>query len=477
MNFLFDISNNVSNNVNTDNSTKSSTNTAQSTYDKVELDESSGDFYNNKYVITNDSVKNFIKSDVNKAYKSDKKNPYLKLLEDFNGVNTPKSLKLKSSDFAYLTNIGVMPINRLMILRRFPEGTVVPRDLNDLNAEPISVIVGWVKDDNEFLNFSFSEKWIQQGSDDMLHKMLNNMISKEFGINTNQIVPIPGWGTGFVFSVLNRLGLTDYNATNLPIGDPNILKESITRDHENMGLNSEFTFSLETSYEQKMIGDIDPTVAVMDILKNALTMGTSDIKFIGKVGSKMIEKLRKANENPTSVQAWVDLVNTIITGFISAIGSMLTEAISGLSKSGNKEGKTETKDENEDSDSKQQSKKTSTQLAIIQGIYSSKILKSILASTVAKYVWPLRGSIAMLTGEAATPWHLTIGNPYSPFFSMNNVYVNDVKVSFSGDLSYNDMPKYLNTTISMKQGRNMGKNEIYDMFGIKYQRSYKKLSD
>ena len=89
----------------------------------------------------------------------------------------------------------------------------------------------------------------------------------------------------------------------------------------------------------------------------------------------------------------------------------------------------------------------------------------------------MRGSIAMLTGEASTPWHLSIGNPYSPFFSMNNVYVNDVNVSFSGDLSYNDMPKYLNAKVSMKQGRNMGKNEIYDMFGIKYQRTYKKLKD
>jgi hypothetical protein len=92
MNFLFDISNKVSNKVNTDNKTKSSANAAQSTYDKVELDEDSGDFYKNTYVVTSNDTKNFIKSDVNKAYTTDKKNPYLKLLEDF-------ILKLNKSNF------------------------------------------------------------------------------------------------------------------------------------------------------------------------------------------------------------------------------------------------------------------------------------------------------------------------------------------------------------------------------------------
>ena len=172
-----------------------------------------------------------------------------------------------------------------MILRRFPIGTVVPRDLNELDIEPISTIVGWVKNDADFLNFSFNEVWRSQGSSEMLHVLLNDMISKEFGINMNEIVPVPGWSVGLVFGFLNNMGLTEYNKSGIPLGDPNVLKESITRPHEEFGLSSEFTFNLETVYEQKFIGDIDLTVSLMDILHNCIVMGTSDIKYIGKAGS------------------------------------------------------------------------------------------------------------------------------------------------------------------------------------------------
>ena len=60
---------------------------------------------------------------------------------------------------------------------------------------------------------------------------------------------------------------------------------------------------------------------------------------------------------------------------------------------------------------------------------------------------------------------------------MSNVYLKNVDVSFSGDMLYNDIPKFINVSLSLEQGRNMGKNEIYNMLGIKYQRSYTKVSN
>jgi hypothetical protein len=461
MYFLFDINKSIANAPGGDKKTPAGSDPAQTTRITPVLKDD-GNFYNQTYVVTKSQSLNYIQSNVNTPYQASKKNPYLQLLDHFDGIDSPKSLKLKSSDFAYLRDIGVYPINRLMILRRFPIGTTVPRDLNDLPyIEPVSTIVGWVKSDADFLSFSFNEEWRTQGSSEMLHVLLNDMISKEFGINMNQIVPIPGWSVGLVFGFLNKMKITDYNKNSIPMGDPNVLKESITRPHEDFGLKSDFTFSLDTVYEQKYIGDIDLTVSFMDILQNCMIMGTSDVRYIGKPGASIFEQLKIANNDPTNSSGWVTLIKIVVDAFIGAIKDSISTAVKALSSVVNPPVNSNVKQE---------------VMKLVQNTFDV-LIKSILASTVAKYHWPLRGSIAMLTGEAVTPWHLTIGNPYAPFLSMSNVYVTNVAIASKGDMMYNDIPKFLEVKVSMKQGRNMGGNEIYDMFGIEYQRIYKEVKN
>ena len=49
-----------------------------------------------------------------------------------------------------------------MILRRFPEGVMIPIDLNDLqNIKPISVVIGWVKEGDDILDFSSYKKGVE----------------------------------------------------------------------------------------------------------------------------------------------------------------------------------------------------------------------------------------------------------------------------------------------------------------------------
>ena len=474
-----------------------------------ELDEEDKNLYLNKYIITKGDVKNYIRSDVNRAYRENS-NPYIDLIKFTNESNTAKSLRLRSSDFAYLRDIGVMPINRLMILRRFPEGATVPVDLSNFNVTPISVVIGWVKRDTELLKFSFSEVWEKQGSGDMLHLMLNKIVKDEFGLDMSSIVPIPGWGLGFMFGILNRMGLTDYSKTDLPIGDPNVLKESITRPHEQFGLKSSFNFDLETVYEQKYISGIDPTVAMLEILNNLLRMGTSDVRYLGKKNSEFIEKLRKANEDPTNAHGWTELSSFIVTSFIDALKDSISDAGSNLKQlmgamKPAKEEKddvvvTETRRERREREAEEKAERERKQnlspeakkneakkksedqgelllqesTSFISNILETDLVKSILASTLARYKWPIRGSISMFTGDANTPWHLTIGNPYAPLLSMNNIYVEDVSVTGGKDLGYNDMPKTLDVKIRMTQGRSLGKQEIYSLFGVRYKRYYAK---
>jgi hypothetical protein len=477
MRFLFTVNPYVKNSYNDTETNKvaSVSNPVQSQEYREEYDDKDKTYYMNQYIVNKDNVKNFIKSNVNKPYNTTNSNPYIELINDTNQEKSPKSLRLKSSDFAYLRDIGVMPLNRLMILRRFSDGSYIKSDLNDCNAEPISVVVGWVKKDTNMLNFSFNEVWKRQGSDDMLHLLLNKMVKNEFGVDLSSLIPIPGWGNGFLFGILHRMGLTDYNAFNLPIGDPNVLKESITRPHEEFGLESSFNFELETVYEQKYIAGIDPTAATLEILVNLLRMGTSNVRTIGKTGSVLEKGLKRATENPSSSTAWSKLIGDVVMSFTEAINGALTDVETEIySLINNKM----ISDDAPTTETKKQTmgEKSTENLSLFRNmLINNPIINSILASTLARYQWPLRGSIGMFTGEATTPWHLTIGNPYAPLLSMNNIYCKNVSVTFGKDMAFNDIPRTIEVKISLEQGRSLGKQEIYSFFGINYKRYYSKV--
>jgi hypothetical protein len=473
MRFLINVSPNIKNKLNSEGEIVNDKNPALSIGYSEKYNSKTDDFETNTYVINKGDTKNFLKNDVNKLY-SKGKNPYLELLKFSNDPTTPKSLKLKSSDFAYLRDIGVMPINRLMILRRYPENSKVTVDLNDTNSEPISVVIGWVKKDVDLLNFTFNEIWEKQGSGDMLHLMIDNIIHDSFGVKISEIAPIPGWGLGFLFGILNKMGLTDYNKYRLPIGDPNLLKESITRPHESFGLESSFNFELETIYENKYIAGIDPTVVNFEILNNLLKMGTSDVNTLGNSDSEIIDKLKNAGNNANDVNAWTDLIGIFVTKFNEALKDTLTEVKESL-----KTLIVSSEDNNTNTNNTDKSKskltisneKTDILTNAFKNIRNS-VIKSILASTLARYKWPLRGSIGMFTGDATTPWHLTIGNPYAPLLSMNNIYCKNVGITYGKDMGFNDIPKTINVKVSLVQGRSLGKQEIYNLFGVRYKRLY-----
>lgn len=458
----------------------STSNPAQGVEERIEYDEESGDWKQNKYTVIKSDIQNYIKSNVNAAYQTTGKNPYIALLEEFNGNGkNPSSLKLKASDFAYLRDIGVFPINRLMILRRFSEGVIVPTDLNSLNSQPIATIIGWVKQEDPLLNFSVNEVWKTQSK--WLHELIQEIIQNEFGVDIGGIMPIPGWGQGFMFGLLNKMGLTDYDAKNLPIGDANLLREGITREHEGQGLLSSFDFVLETVYEQKFIGGIDAGAAFNDILTNAMAMGTSNIRTLGTPGNDMIKRLTAANNNPNDPKGWVDLIVELVTKAVDAITETITETVRQNKEDGGffaptdepaDDTQNDTAEESDNKTNKDQETllKSAGKVSVLRGL-----IQSVLASTVARYQWPIRGAVNQLTGQAATPWHLTIGNPYAPLLSINNIKVNTLDVTMGNELAYNDMSKFMTVKVTLEQGRNLGKQEIERMFGIEYKRKYKKV--
>lgn len=444
-------------------------------------------FTNNNYVVYKglnhgtDAIQNYLVNGNNVRggiYKEDgKKHPYVKLLQDFDvrRGEPGAALRLKAADLSYLRDLGVYPLNRMCILRRFPDGAFLHENLEEMSCEPIATCIGWVKADQNFGNISFNETW--DTTDNRLDQMIKKMANGLTGGNDTELIPIPSFAQGMLFEFYKKASLTgteeegnsytgiesggdssDWGLMNIPIGDPNVLKEGPYRPSESQNIKSDFTFELESTYEQKMLGDIDPGSAMLDIIDNLLAIGTSNMKFYFSENSPTIVEARKAvSGKANDVDAWWSFVVTILESFWDAMSSLFQDV-------------------------KEKTKET-TNTIIDGGIKAAggsiladmkTLMKTILTSTVAIHRYELRGSIELMTGGklSSTPWHLTIGNPYSPWLSTNHIIVKSATIVTSTEMGFNEQPKYLTVKFNCALSRSLGKQEILRMFNNTYRRNY-----
>jgi len=456
--------------------------------------------YKNPSVYGSEAIKNSLKT---RVYNNDSdKNPYIKLIEDFS-KKYYRSVKFKPSHFFYLKELGVQPLNKMIVLRRFAEGVIVPHNLMKMkpSLEPISTIVTWSDtDEKEFFKFSFNEKWTVETR--MVHEIIKEVLSNEFGIKGEMFSAIPGFSQGLLFGFLKKMGATEDFDTNLiPQGNPNVLQEGATRETEKFGLESDFTYNMKVVFEQKFqsTNGVDSTMAFLDIINNLLTMGTSNTKYILKSSSPMIQSLITAANSQgksTSEQfaAWTNFIGEVITGFVDAVGEIFgasadiikntakpSGSSGGNSSSGTGSGGMSFGVKTQQSAAPAAPALPSVENPLNNNPVISNLLKlgegligSILASTVAKYKWQFIGSVGAMTGMNTTPWHLTIGNPYQPTISVGNMIVSKVEVSFSNEIAFNDLPMYITANLTISFGRKMGKQELYSIMNNNYNRIYSK---
>lgn len=467
-------------------------------------------FTNNNYVVYKglnhgtEAIKNYLVNGNNVrggVYKEDgKKHPYVKLLQDFDirRGEPGAALRLKAADFAYLRDLGIYPLNRMCILRRFPDGAFLHENLEEMSCEPIATCIGWVKADQNFGNISFNETW--DTTDKRFDQKLMEIVSKMPGMDKTPISPIPDFAQGMLFEFYKRAGLTgieeetntytgvesggdasNWGLMNIPIGDPNILHEGPYRPSESQNLKSDFTFDFETTYEQKMLGDIDPGSAMLDIIDNLLAIGTSNMKFYWSENSPTIVEARKAvSGKANDVDAWWIFISTIMESFWTSLSSLfqnittktkeivttIMDSVTTTMDSGTTNGSSGSSGTGTNGGIKDGGEVT---LDVIK-----KLMGTILTSTVAIHRYELRGSIELMTGGrlSSTPWHLTIGNPYSPWLSTNHIIVKSATIETSTEMGFNEQPKYLTVKFNCALSRSLGKQEILRMFNNTYRRNY-----
>ena len=487
-----------------------------------------------------DMIKEHYKS---KIYSDQYKNPYSKII---NNLSSHVALELKASDFAYLKHLGVYPINRMIVLRRFNSGTFVPEDLSTINIAPISRIVGWITDEQSFGSFTVSESW-ETGAE-RFDEVLREIVKKNlFGLDLGKLYPQPDFLQGALFEFYKEAGVltrsvddsveedyrfygsgqdgqvgntTDGNTwglNNIPIGDPNVLRSSPLRVNDRQSINSSFEFEFESTYEQKLLGDVDPGQAMLDILDNIFSMGTSNQVFYWGDDSETIKKAKNASVNKANdVDAWWAFVTEITTTFwnkltemiINKIETVKAAAVAAKKQSNNVdvaiknlEAKLEASKKNYDNPNLKNNKssqdwnkkqmedipkqiealresKTTVQDQIMNALPDEKTLKiylgSILTSTIGINRYRLRSSIELMVGgvDSSAPWHITIGNPETPWINTSHILVENVSVETSKELGFNDMPQFITAKFKCKQSRPLGKQEMMRMFNNSYRRTY-----
>ena len=433
-------------------------------------------FDNNKVVIyknnrnfggTNNII-DYLKENLNQkkgVSPSAAKNPYMALLEDFGLKSGMPGLLIKAADLAYLRDLGVYPINRMAILRRFPEGSFVYENLEDMQIQPISTVIGWIKPDANFGTIAFNETWTK--THNRFDELLAKIVQDNFKIPISSLIPIPDFAQGILFEFYKNMGLTkrsgvdddnlnetyeSYNGSNIsgggsnwglnniPIGDPNVLQEGPFRNPDGQNIVSNFQFELETTYEQKLLGVVDPGSAMLDILDNLYAMGTSDMTFYwGDASKAIIDAKKAATGGANDLNSWWLFVKDILTGFWTAITDLFQSVL---------EQTTEIF-----SEFKGNGVNSINSEVIINGLKA--LLQTILGSVIAINRFELRGSIELMTGGnvSSTPWYLTIGNPYSPWLSTNHIIVESATVETSTEMGFNDQPQRLTAKFTCRFSR------------------------
>ena len=535
------------------------------------LDQSKYVVYKNKNGIGSDtnSIKRYLNSGNGQSnsgiYKNETKsiNPYIQLIYDFDKIqgNPGAGLKIKAADLAYLRELGVYPINRMSILRRFPEGCFVPEDLNEMKIEPISTVIGWIKPSDNFGKIEFHENWTTL--DRRFDQVLSDIIKKAMGgTEGTPLVPIPDFAQGMLFELYRRADLLErsgvdetvdeayenfdpnaflhpidsdltntsknnnkgstttdsWGLNNIPIGDPNVLHQGPFRDPEGQNINSSFDFILETTYEQKLLGEVDPGSAMLDILDNLYAMGTSNMKFYWGDNAPAILKARKAaSDKSNNLNEWWDMVAEVLTGFWKVISEFFVNTYNKLKENFEKTTASDANTQNASADREAKDKEFQNKIANEsdrvkrtklleeyakfkkEGV-SSKIdstinagkkklddaidfvapfLQSILTSTLSINRFKLRGSLELMVGGkmSSTPWYLTLGNPYSPWFATNHIIVSNCTIETSNEMGFNDQPQRLTATFSCKFSRALGKQELMRMFNNTFRRTYNSSPD
>ena len=388
----------------------------------------------------------------------------LNIIEKLSGTKA----ELRPADFAFLKNIGVYPNNRLMVARRFagPSNDNIMYNKKGGDLGPLSVMISWITENQDFLDISFGEEWVPAEAD---FKGILTSLGEDFGLGNaggiggafGNILPLPGFTEVFQRKLLTNMGM---NATDnqIPSGNPNLIKEAKRRKlvgytDAGSGLSTKVSIKMVCEYELKFITGIDPTIVWMDLLGSILRFGTSKSDGYGLGASASSQMIRWANDPH---QLTRDLTSKLTVIFTQMKADIFKEIMKG---SGSIIGNINATQSSVKIDLKKNAEDFATKLG--------NITKTVIDASFSKYRVKIIGIINSLSGLPSTPWHITIGNPLRPVFCSGDMYTTNVSLKLGPILAFNDLPSSVTVEFTLENARPWGMQEIMAKFNSGYLRT------
>jgi hypothetical protein len=402
----------------------------------------------------------------------------LNIIEKLSGTRAA----LRPSDFAYCKQLGVFPNNRLIIARRFLT-PVMDNILEKGSGSPTAVLICWRKPDEDFIDITFGEDWGDAEADftavlndigkDLMGAKIGGGIGDALGAGMGAI-PLPGVSEYLTRKFLEYLGIYEKGTSNepLPAGNPNLIKQAKRRKTlepgaAGSGLRCTFSVKMTCEYEQKFISGIDPTIAYVDILSNALRFGTSPHNDYG-LSPRAAKKIKGWVTNPSGLvkdvaDALKTAVETIKVGFEEEIDAIYKQKLYDANLANKEEQENKGKEKTEKQKNEEEREAVKEQgTTFFDNIVSLGVTG--IEKTIQKYKEKIYGIAAALSLTPSTPWHVTVGNPLRPIFCSGDMYTTDVQLTLGPTLAFNDLPSNIKIDFTLSPARSWSLTDIMGKF-------------
>lgn len=407
--------------------------------------------------------------------------------------------RYKYADFMYCKDLGKVPNNRLITLRRFahPVGDHIFEMTNRKYAKEetysfkqpgdVGRLVAWFDtDDNkleDIIKFSYHATWKQltsqieekQGTADDSSSGILGMIANSLNPTYNSAVnagiagnhSLIGYlGSKITQNVTQGIGKNNELLTNYDKNKVYEPKDRIQSTHIYDGaLEFNHQFTLNFSYVLRGYENINPKSAFLDLIGNILEVTYKRGKFWGgarktigpNANVPMFNKVHHFIDDAwAKAGGFMDALVSGGIGFEEILG-WIGQGISGFIGSIVNTAKEAAANPQE----------------FVQKIYGwskdfmqthniSGALKGYLKNAVGRpqlIAWQ-----SLLDGGDVGLWHVTIGNPKNPIVAMGNLILEDATITQYGPLGLDDFPSELKVSVTLKHARPRDITDIGKMY-------------
>jgi hypothetical protein len=378
------------------------------------------------------------------------------------------------NDFLWCKWYGKIPNNRLLTLRRYP----IPVEDNlaiageKLPLVPIAQAVTWwgTETSNRLsdvlgMTYSLNWRWKQeakvedvQGNEIKVDELLAaagipegaTRTALRIALGSNPNNPFQSgydekikewtkqsWETGAYW---NRVK-----------GPVNVIHETVMRDR---GFTFTHNIKLTFEYNLRSFGNINPKVAMLDLISNFLSLTYNKATFWG--GSYRYYQqtgyiLPGFNSDALEKGDYVNGLKSLIAESAQGLAGKATDLKNWWN---NVQNDIQGKDEEE------------TARILTLKLASTKLANDVLGKNMQKLHQDPLKLRALLDGRAVGEWHLMVGNPLEPLAVMGNLCLKSSTISFSEELGADDFPVSVKFVVELEPGRARAKQDIESMFNL-----------